>query len=103
MARATNRLGQFGARYAGNWLFAGRVNLCEKEMIRLAKCVRKFLEQISSPRVPVWLEQHEQPSIRPALFRCCQGRLDFRRMMAVIVDDHDVVCFPPQMKPPLDA
>ena len=75
--------------HARNRLFSGRIDVQQKENIRLIKSSWKFLYQISGAGIPVRLEySHEHPAAA-CVSGCAQCGRNFRRVMSVVVHDQD--------------
>ena len=68
---------------------AGRIDLGQDEDVRLVEGRGELVHEMGEPRVAVGLEDGDQAP-RPAALGGVERRLDLGRMMAVVLDDHDV-------------
>ena len=85
------------------WRFAGRVNIGYQQHVGIIESAGEFIHQIRGARVPMRLEQDYDPPVgRPNPGRA-QGRLDFRRMMTVIVNHGDARGIAFELKAPIGA
>src|SRR5262245_60713230 len=78
------------AGHAGNRCFAGGVDVGDYEQVGLIKGAREFLPEMLRAAKTVRLKQHQQ-AVELAAAGGFERGLDLRGMMAVVIDDGDVV------------
>src|ERR671923_241597 len=76
--------------HARDGRFAGRVNVGQHKKVGLVEGAAKFVPKMLRARVAMRLEEDEE-AVELATAGGIEGRTDFGGMMAVIVDDGDVV------------
>ena len=77
------------ARYTGNRIFTGTVYIGYDQLSALAKALAVLFEEELRPSVAVRLEETDD-AVGPHVAGSRQGRIDFRRMMGVVIDDPNV-------------
>src|SRR5690606_17266720 len=71
---------------SNNRLLPGSINLSEQQPIRLRQRLDEILEQITGTTESMRLKGKQQPASRKSASSGSQGCHDFRRVMAVVVD-----------------
>src|SRR5690349_5816436 len=90
MACAANGAGQGFAGHAGDGGLARRIDVGQDENVCLIEGAAEFVPKMLRARVAMRLEEHEQ-AIELAAAGGAKRGANFRRMMAVIVNNGDVV------------
>ena len=94
-----NGLGQPLPSDAGNRCFASWIYFGKKQEVGLIEGHGKFVYEILGPGVTMGLKEHHKPAICPPLRRR-EGRLDFRWMVSIVIDDGDAALLPHHLEPP---
>src|SRR5712671_5679543 len=102
VAGGANGVGQRLPSDAGDGTLARRVDVHQHDHVGLIEGPAKFVPKMLRARVPVGLEEH-QKAFEMADARGLERRANFNRMMAVIVDQGDVVDHSLDVKPAADA
>ena len=77
---------------AGDRLFAGGIDIEDDELIRFIKSGRKIVEEGGGAAVAMRLKDGNDPPL-PALAGGIERCLDLRRVVPVVIDDHDAANF----------
>ena len=83
--------------------FARGIDGGDEECVHLAQDPGEIVQQVAGPGEPVRLEGDHQPPARPRFARRGEGRFDFARVVAVVVDEPDPVLTDPDRVPDLEA
>jgi hypothetical protein len=102
MAPALGGLIEGLTRYPRDWLLPRRIDLRKDEPIRSLKGGQEIVKEITGPAIPVRLKDHGNGTL-PAVANGLERRLDFHRMMSVIVDHHDPLGLPFDLEAAMDA
>src|SRR5262245_52784224 len=90
VAGFTDGVGQGFAGDSRNGLFAGGVDVGQHQDVGLIESATEFVPEVLGSRVPVGLEEDED-TVELAAASCFERGSDFDGVMAVIVDDGDIV------------
>src|SRR5687767_2573151 len=98
-----DRVCQHLSRHALDWLFAGRIDICNEEHVGVVKRARKLLHLVLGARVAMGLEEDDDSATRRRNFGRSERRLNLRRMMSVVVDYEHTGFFTFELKAPVSV
>ena len=90
MAEFFDLVEETASGYVGNRELAGRIDFGQDEHVGLVEGGRKLVHQVPCTCIAVRLKDRHEPPV-PAPLRGVQRCPDFGRMMAVVLDHHDVL------------
>ena len=83
-------------------VFAGRVDVGEKQLVGAVEGIEEVAEQVARARVAVRLKEHDDAAPE-ALARRRQRRPDLGRMVPVVAHHHDAADLAADLEAPVDA